>query len=409
MAPAHEIVIIGSSFAGLNASHYLLRHVLPSLSDTTSTSYHITVVSSTTHFFWSVAAPRALISPTLLPPCKTFHPIAPAFSSYPSESFTLLHASATALDPSTREVTIQHLQDDSSSLSSSPATLHYDTLILATGASHPSTSLWSASAGPEVTTSAFSALHAALPRAHTILIAGGGPIGVETAGEIGSAFGKSSPSHHDQPRKQITILSGSSQLLPAAERKHFGATAEGYLHDLGVEVEHNLRVVSTSPSPPVDGAPTVLTLSDGSTRSVDVYIDATGLRPNTAFLPSELLDARGYVRTNPDTLRVEGAGERVYALGSCASYSNGRLGDVWDAVRPLMATLEWDLTGGKTGREGKYKKKGETLVVPVGRSKGVGVAFGWAVPSVVVWAFKGRNYMVDQAISERDGMKLKSR
>jgi hypothetical protein len=36
--------------------------------------------------------------------------------------------------------------------------------------------------------------------------------------------------------------------------------------------------------------------------------------------------------------------------------------------------------------------KGETQLVPIGRSKGVGALMGWEVPSWVVWAIKGRDY-----------------
>ena len=34
----------------------------------------------------------------------------------------------------------------------------------------------------------------------------------------------------------------------------------------------------------------------------------------------------------------------------------------------------------------------EMQLVPIGRSKGVGAAMGYRVPSIMVWAIKGRDY-----------------
>jgi hypothetical protein len=37
------------------------------------------------------------------------------------------------------------------------------------------------------------------------------------------------------------------------------------------------------------------------------------------------------------------------------------------------------------------KTSGKTQMVPIGKSKGVGAAMGWRVPSWMVWAIKGRD------------------
>lgn len=45
------------------------------------------------------------------------------------------------------------------------------------------------------------------------------------------------------------------------------------------------------------------------------------------------------------------------------------------------------------GEDRKYViDESETQLVPIGESKGVGAAMGWALPSWMVWAIKGRDY-----------------
>lgn len=402
MAETHNIVLLGASFAGINAAHYLLRHVLPSLSSLpVPPNYTVTLVSTSTHLYWTIGAPRAMVSNTLLPASKTFLPIAEGFDSYPTSIFKFLHARASALDPSSRTITLTPLSGDA------PTALHYDTLIVATGTTSAN-HLWTVSEGHEKTIAAYEDIHRRLPSAQSVLIAGGGAAGVETAGEMGSEYGISKS--HQQPQKEITLLSGSTQLLSSLQRKTLGIEAEKILKGMGVAVVHGVKVTSVEKGP---GEQTTLVKSDGTTEVVDVYVDATGLKPNTDFLPAAWVDTNGRVRCDEKSLRVETAEgtvvDRVYALGAVASYSKGGVLDVWDPIPVLMGNLMLDVSKGMVGKESAYQRKAETMLVPVGRSKGVGVVFGWGVPSLMVWGIKGRTYMIDQLKGERDGVKVKSR
>jgi len=56
---------------------------------------------------------------------------------------------------------------------------------------------------------------------------------------------------------------------------------------------------------------TTLTLEDGKTLDADLYIPATGMKPNTSFIHETLLTADSRVDTNASTLRVDKAGPRV--------------------------------------------------------------------------------------------------
>ena len=88
---------------------------------------------------------------------------------------------------------------------------------------------------------------------------------------------------------------------------------------------------------------TTVTLEDGKTLDADLYIPATGSKPNSAFIPKELLRSDARVDTNNETLRVEKAGERVYAIGDVASYSRPAIHIILEAIPVLGANMKRDL------------------------------------------------------------------
>lgn len=173
---AQNIVVVGANIAGINTAHYLLKHTVPALeADQPSNTYKVTLISPSTHFFWKIGAPRTLASPDLIPFSKIFKPIEDGFKEYPADHFSLVIGSAVGLDEGSQTLTIQNAQ------SSSKSTINYTALVLATGTTSTSP-LWTLHGSHETSVAAMRELHTSLPKASTILIAGGGPAGVETAG-----------------------------------------------------------------------------------------------------------------------------------------------------------------------------------------------------------------------------------
>ncbi|PBP15846.1 putative apoptosis-inducing factor 1 [Diplocarpon rosae] len=288
-------------------SPYLLRHVLPKLTKLTATTYHITLVTPNLDFYWNIAAPRLLVSSTLIPEAKVFLPIAAAFAAYSAEHFTLVQAKATGINAESQSVVLSTGQE-----------VPYASLVIATGASYVSP-LWTLN---------------------------------DDEGSL-----------KDQLRATRDALAGAKSVA--------SARAQG-----------------------PDGQTTV-TLSDGSIRTVDVFIDATGGKPNTQFLPREWLSESQHVVTDAKTCRTPIPG--VYAIGDVASYSSGSVMDAQNAVAPLGTSIGIDLAGDQA--KGTFKQKafrgiGATQFVPTGPGGGVGQVFGWKVPSLAVWAGKSRGYMV---------------
>lgn len=175
----HNILVVGANFGGIGVAHYLLRHTIPALEaqNKQSLTYKVTLISPSTHFFWKIGAPRVLSKPDQIPFSKAFLPLDEAFEQYSSEKFSLVLGSATALDEERRIVTVEPLAP------ASTTSVSYDSLVIATGTTSAS-ALWTLHGSHEATVEAMEEVHQLLPKASTILIAGGGPAGVETAGEF---------------------------------------------------------------------------------------------------------------------------------------------------------------------------------------------------------------------------------
>ncbi|KAJ5504022.1 hypothetical protein N7463_006896 [Penicillium fimorum] len=389
-----KVVIVGGGVAGISLAHYLLRHTLPALTERLGEPYHLTLVSPSSHFYWKVAAPRTLVDPNQAP--MPFVAISDGFQEYPTSQFTFLQAEAIHLNEKAR---ILHVRSPNTS---EIIPMEYLSLVIATGTTSqdPLFSL----TGPHIQTQhALGQMQARLRDAESILVAGGGPTGVETAGELGAMS-----DYWPGPNKSITLLSGNDRLLSHASPGS-SATAEHMLAQLGVTINHAVRI--TSAVQQEDQSSWEIILSDHSTRTVDVYIDATGSIPNSAFLPSAWLDAKGYVKTDRFSLRVEDT-VGVYSLGSVTSFTNGSFFDAVEPVRPLADSFRddhlamnpdasrqsqswWESLFGRRART--YQQKASlTQFVTVGRNGGVGELGGWRVPSALVYKAKAKTLMVEK-------------
>ncbi|KAI8169540.1 Oxidoreductase ptaL [Colletotrichum sp. SAR 10_70] len=394
-SPKTNIVILGGSYGGVSTAHYLLRHVIPDLA--AEEGYQVVLVSNSSHVMCRPACPRALISDDMFPQEKLFVDIATVFQQYPANRFHFVCGNATALDHINRTISV------SVAGGKVVEKLDFDALVIATGASTPSP-LLGLNGSYEGLRQSWNDFRKALPQAKSIVIAGGGPAGVETAGELGEYLnGRAGffSSTLEKPKVAITLVTGGSKILPAL-RPSLAQKTERYLAQVGVTVIKNTRVdlVSSGEAGDEDvGMSATINLSNGQILSADLYIPATGTRPNTSFINPSLLTSDGRVETNPSTLRVDKAGSRIFAIGDVSSYARPAVHNILGAVPVLCANLKRDLllVSGKPNvaiRDDRVFKEDlrETQMVPIGKSKGVGAAMGWRLPGVLVWLIKGRDY-----------------
>ncbi|KAF1358884.1 FAD/NAD(P)-binding domain-containing protein [Lizonia empirigonia] len=390
------ILILGGSFAGISAAHYALKHTIPQLPQKENVTYNVTLVNPSKDLFWRFAAPRALVSKRMMPRDQIFYPIEPAFT-YAFPKFKFVQGTATRVDSAGQSVSVETVDGEQQSIP-------YAALIIATGFSTPSP-LFTQATDRAALEALYDSFQKGLKTAKTVIIGGGGPIGVETAGEVAEilngrpGFMGAAPKN---PKAQVTLVCADKKLLPVL-RESIGKTAEGFLQKLGCSVIYNTCVVSTNKASSEAGAKTQVELSTGETLEADIYIDATGIKPNTSFLPKDWLDKRERVACNPNSLRVEheSAGPRVYVVGDVGSYTRGGVMDLILAVPVVMTNLKQDLTthldgtvfAGDRHYEPNLK---EQQICPIGTQKGVGAFNGFKVPSQMVWMIKGRDYLISQ-------------
>lgn len=424
----HEIVVVGGNISGVQLAHHLLRKTLPALSNlddasnddhSTRITYHLTLISPNTHLFFKTAAPRALLNPTLIPTDRIFKPLGPAFAQYGAR-FTHVVGKAVDLDVRNQEVVVDTRPSSSFSSRFSSNSgggiepgrrIRYDSLVIATGASTAS-ALWSVNSTHEDTLAALQTLHAQLPSAESVVVAGGGAVGVETAGEIAAAY----------PGAKVTLVGGSGGHLLGRERVSLGIKAEDMLERLGVEVRLGVKLADANASSTTRPIP----LSDRTWLNPSVFINATGPRTyNTSWLPADWLDDAGQVLVRDGCFRVgtdphAAESRNVYVIGDAAA-GYRRTSLELDAMVPtaassiavdiiaerglsspasfrrsLLGSLKGAFVGPAVGQQVEFKPMRDTIIVPVGPKGGVGQVLGQGVPSVVVKKRKAEKFGVER-------------
>ncbi|KAK9312809.1 hypothetical protein V1524DRAFT_354379, partial [Lipomyces starkeyi] len=198
--------------------------------------------------------------------------------------------------------TIEVARNDRTQLS-----LSYDQLVIATG-SQISNLPFKPVGTHEETLAALHSLQKQIDVAKSIVVAGAGPTGVETAGELAAAYGR---------EKDITlIISGERALQASHVLPSVSHVVETDLQKLGVKLVRNTQVkgVRTNANGEEDAAvQTTLTLSNGSTLVADLYLPLFGVQVNTSFVSASLLDSAGNLVLDK-TMRVVGT-KNVWGIG----------------------------------------------------------------------------------------------
>lgn len=273
---------------------------------------------------------------------------------------------------------------------------------------------------------------AKLRTASSIVIAGAGPTGVEFAGEVAEAMARaraerpSSSSSGGARPAEVTLVTGSEHVLNRYGHVGMSITAEEQLQGLGVKVVNHARVVNVDRDEAGNGVH--IRLDNGTAIEADMYVDCTGAIPNTSALPQAWLVPESSpdrlrphaVATDPHTLRVASTSPEwpVFAVGDVLAHSPGGMLAVRSSVPAAMSHLAADLLGSEMvkarasadGWPAGSKKAPKlelfypdaliprsTVLVPVGKCRGVGLLVGIKAPSWMVSMVKGKSYMLSSA------------
>jgi NADH dehydrogenase FAD-containing subunit len=376
------VVILGAGWAGLPLAHKLLKYTLPKSKD----GLKVILVSPNTHFYWNLAAVRGVI-PGEFTDDQLFLPIQPGFAHYPDGSFEFVLGKASNIDPDNN--TVEIARNDGNQ-----GTISYDQLVIATGSQIVSNLPFKPIGTQEETLASLHALQKQIEAAKSIVIAGAGPTGVETAGELAARYGA---------EKEITlIIAGEHALQVSNVLPSVSQIAEKGLQKLGVELVRNTKVEAMK-TKGEDAAPTTLTLSNGSTLVTDLYLPLFGVKVNTAFVPSTLLDTAGNIILDK-SLRVSGT-KNIWGIGDVGNLEPKQVTVIDGQIIHLSAALDSVLTG--EGQVKEYKLGKPMIFITMGRKYATAQIGGWRLWGWITAYVKGRSIFVDTAKQYVDGKALR--
>lgn len=377
-----SVVVIGASHAGLAVSHKLLQKA-PKAS--------ITLINPSDEYYFNIAAPRFLVKPESLPSSKYLYNIHEAFRDYPPGSFTFVKGLVTKIDYSRKSVLV--ITGESPPKKGDATSVAFDYLVIASGSTTPATLGQGSMKLPfkatafEDTRKAISEAQKKLQNATRIVIGGGGPLGVELAGELAEASGST---------KVINLVSKTDALLEGATDT-VQKTAESLLRRKNVEILKGVAVRQVDQDPETKSW--TVTLSTGRIITADEYISTTGVIPNSQFIQKSFLNQDGWVNVDDQLRVVEDGTSRsdTYAVGDITCHPYQLLSRVSLQGATVAANIAASIRNDTRPATYSAEAQKKMMVVPVGQSTGTGHLGGWTLCGCLVWFFKGKDFLTYKA------------
>ncbi|KAI0426782.1 hypothetical protein F5Y09DRAFT_51037 [Xylaria sp. FL1042] len=374
------VVVLGGAFAGVQVAHRLLKYTKPHVKD-----LKVILVSKNSHFYWNLAAVRAIV-PGVLKEEQYTRSIAAGFAQYPEDAFEFIIGTAEAVNTANKTVRVIVGED------AGERDLNYDYLVVATGTRNAGATAvpWKNNGTHEEITALLTETQEKVKAAKHIIVAGAGATGVEVAAELGFEYGNPKDS---TTKKEIILLSADKEVL---NNDSIAGNVVTELKKLNVAVRGNARVASTNTLP--DGK-TEVVLENGEKISTDLYLPTMGMTPNTEFLPPALLTDKKFVDID-EFYRVKGA-ENVWAAGDV----------VWKPRGSFVLT-DKQAAGVAKNIDAALRGKSQTpvktipidvLMVATGRSRGAGRMGPVKAFSLMVYLIKGKTLGVDKMPAWVDG------
>jgi apoptosis-inducing factor 2 len=223
----------------------------------------------------------------------------------------------------------------------------FDVLVMASGAQH--------------TIRTIPKLSESIKTAQAIVLQGGGPIGIELAGEITTSY----------PEKKIYISHNDNQLLS----RLYNASFRKKLTDL--VLRHGIEIISPHHI---------------QEKHADLVVPCFGFTPNNSFIPAEWLSEKGYVKVDRE-LQVVGE-KNIFAMGDIADLKESKqLINGWEHTK----IIAYNLTHEK--KKPYIGVKNDMIAIPFGPREGYtflpflgGIVLGGWFTSII----KGKTLMHKQ-------------
>ncbi|UQU62855.1 FAD-dependent oxidoreductase [Couchioplanes caeruleus] len=246
---------------------------------------------------------------------------------------------------------------------SSGARVRADYLVLATGSGYPYPA--KPRAGATDVAQQLDDLretHKELAGAGRVLIVGGGPVGLELAGEVRDAW----------PDKHVTVVDRGDRLLPGF-LPEVRDDLRRQLADRRIDVRLTTRLSALPPVPPGREARFTVTTGTGERIVADIWFRAFGVSLNTGFLADghlTPLSDRGAVPV-AEHLNVRGY-DHVYAIGDVAGLPDPKMASYAMEHAAIVAANITAQVAGDPPQAVHVPASGRRILLPLGPYAGVG-------------------------------------
>jgi len=354
-----NVVIVGGGYGGMELASQLLKLGIP-----------FTLIDPKEYFHHCVGALRCAVDPNFTN--KTIINFGKSFGNQ------FVQGKVTAVDFENKKVTIDNRDDEQ---------IEFTDIVFAVGSQGPFPGRTFVGSMSEVATQ-YQSLNEDIEKSETILIVGGGPVGVELAGEIGYKYNTS---------KKVVLVHPSEELVSPDFGNTFQTKIKSSLKNMKVTLVLGDRVENLGDLTIGSHFKQTVKTQKGEAFDCDLLLKCTGNGPcttltKTVFDSSKFDEKSNLLKVN-QFLQVEGY-DNVYALGDCVNTPEHKMAaHAGTHANCIASNFIKELKGQE---KSPYKQKFNGMVVPVGPYDGAGWINGWTVPAIVVSLFKGRSLMSAQ-------------
>ncbi|GAA6063296.1 hypothetical protein JCM10212_001415 [Sporobolomyces blumeae] len=376
-ADLKNVVIVGLGLAGTHALEALHKSLPPS---------HRIIAISPLPGYWPVAALRAAVVPgyerNTLAPLDRLLPDGSRHVIIQGSSVEQLKDHTVVLDKAHPEF---------------GAEIEFDYCIVATGSSYPFPCRPPKNATSNEIVDQFKTLQDEVARSTSILILGGGPVGIEFAGEVSEYYdGRSS----GRDKKQITLVHGGKAFIEEEGYKpKLGASLKNQLEKAGVKLVFGEKVDLEGRGTGKLDEMTEFKLSNGDIVKADFLFVAFGNAPNTSLFSdldsSTLEESTKRVKVSP-SFQVE-RHPSLFAVGDITSIPESKLYHNASKHGAVVAQNICALvSAGEQGTANlkEYKAGGAMMGVSVGSKGGAGQFFGFVAGPWIIAFGKSKHLFV---------------
>lgn len=344
-----QVVIIGGGYAGTTVAAECLKHGIP-----------FKLISNQEYFHHCVGSLRAAVFPEYGK--KIAIPLKDAFGAQ------FIQANVNKIDAEGKKVVLESGEE-----------FEFTHCVIAVGSLGPSPAR-SAQATIDGLLSEYLDISDKISKAKHICIIGGGPVGVELAGEIRDKY----------TENEITIVSSNEKLVSPQFDGKFQTNMRAVLDAKNIKIEigkaTNVQELERNivKEQNVD-------ISTGSSLTCDLVISCVGLPPNKTsisnLISEDKLDQSGRIKVN-SSLQIEGY-DNMFAIGDCCNTEENKMAAYAEAHGVHAVKTIINITKGKETKA--YKTPFVGMVIPVGAKQGVGIMNGYNIPGPIATVLKSRD------------------